>query len=208
MTLPRLSRFVPYDRSGRVAWLLHEMGQEFEIQEVDYTKGETKTPEFLAKSPLGKVPCLELGGQKLFDSGAILLSLAEAPQDGVFAPKVGDPSRGEFLSWYFLANANFDPVVFEFVRPDIPDGEEKRTRQERSEKDVGRYLKALDQKLSDQEFFWENRFSVLDIQIAGPLLYAASRGVLKDYPRLEAYLKRMRSRPSAEAVKAFPPASD
>ncbi len=85
-------------RSMRSLWLLNEMGIAFELKELPFSMEGLRTPEYLAFSPLGRVPCLVDGDVSVFESGAILLYLAE--KFGAFLPK--DPrGRTEALAWPF-----------------------------------------------------------------------------------------------------------
>ena len=68
-------------RSFRVLWLLYEMGLEPELISYDLAKGDLRDPEFLALSPAGRVPVLEIDGQVLFESGAIIEYLCETRPD-------------------------------------------------------------------------------------------------------------------------------
>jgi glutathione S-transferase len=64
-------------RSMRSLWLLHEMGIEFELKELTFSMEGLRTPEYLAISPLGRVPCLVDNGVSVFESGAIAQYLGE-----------------------------------------------------------------------------------------------------------------------------------
>ena len=74
----RLFDFLDSGNGYKVRLLLHKLGQPYERIELDITKGETRTPEFLAKNPNGRIPALELDdGTVLPESNAILFYLAE-----------------------------------------------------------------------------------------------------------------------------------
>jgi glutathione S-transferase len=67
----------PQTRASRILWMLEEMDEPFEIEMVDLRKPETKSAEFLAASPMGKVPAIADGPVKIADSSAIALYLAD-----------------------------------------------------------------------------------------------------------------------------------
>ena len=69
--------YVPKTRAVRPRWLLEELGVPYELVRLDPARGETRTPEHLARQPLGHVPVLEDGELRLFESSAICLHLAE-----------------------------------------------------------------------------------------------------------------------------------
>ena len=66
----------PQTRSMRALWLLHELGVEFEVQEWPFDK-TLRSPEFRALNPAGRVPALELDGEAIWESGAMLELLCE-----------------------------------------------------------------------------------------------------------------------------------
>ncbi len=202
MTAPTrtLYRFVPFDRSGRVAWMLEELGLAYQVKELDFRKGDTRTPEYLAISPVGKVPALVEGESVLFETPAILQHLAEV--HGKLCVPPGHPERAAFLSWLSLASASFDPVCFEFVRPDLPK-EAMPARIEQSRKDVVRYLDALERVLVGRDTVLAVGFTVVDLQLVCCLKYAEAGGVLGGRERLLAYMETHCSRPAVARAKPF-----
>lgn len=198
-----LYRFVNYDRSGRIAWLLQEMGLPFECKTMPFGPDGNFSEDYLNKSPVGKVPALELEAEILFETGSILLRLCELyPQHDLF-PTPNSEQRGSYLNWFFLMTASFDSICFEFVRPDIRDPDERAVRIARSKADVPRFLRALDKQLADNPFIMGDKFSIVDIQATGPLLYCMAQGMLSEWPKLESYAVRMSQRPAAVKSAAF-----
>jgi glutathione S-transferase len=74
----RLYDFLPSGNGYKVRLLLRQLSIPYELIEMDITRGETRTPEFLAKNPNGRIPLIELeDGRFLAESGAILFYFAE-----------------------------------------------------------------------------------------------------------------------------------
>ena len=69
-------------RSMRSLWLMHELGLEFELETLGFSMAALRTPDYLALSPLGRVPCLVDGELRLIESGAICQYLCERYDDG------------------------------------------------------------------------------------------------------------------------------
>ena len=84
----------------KVALFLEEAGLPYDAMPVDTRKGEQHRPEFLAINPNAKLPAIVDGDVTVFDSGAILMYLAE--KTGEFLPAKTDKARGELLSWMFF----------------------------------------------------------------------------------------------------------
>lgn len=92
---------VPQARSFRILWLLEEMGETFEIALHSFFDKSLRAPDYLALSPAGRVPALEIDGRVLFESGAIIEWLCETR--GTFWRGPGDPERAVWLEWIHLA---------------------------------------------------------------------------------------------------------
>ena len=103
----------PQTRASRILWMLEEMGEPFEIETVDLRKPETKSAEFLAASPMGKVPAIADGPVKIADSSAIALYLADRYPACGLAPAIDDPQRGSYLYWMTFTPGVIEPAMAE-----------------------------------------------------------------------------------------------
>jgi glutathione S-transferase len=155
---------VPGSRSFRVLWLLYEMGLEPEVITYDIRDGGLRNPEFLAKSPAGRVPALEIDGQVMFESGAITEYLCETRPEHGLAPGVGDKDRAQFLTWLHYAetigvlvqNLNLQHVFLAdpgMRSPTVIGIETKR---------LAITLKPLERVLEQQDYLLERGFSAAD----------------------------------------------
>ena len=193
--------FVPFDRSGRVRWLLEELGQPYTDHWLDFRSGEARSPAFLAISPLGRVPAVTCEGDVLVESQAILSGLARRFGTGSLNPAHHDADQYE--SWMALASCTLDPVCFEFARPDIPKAE-RPARRAQAQRDLDRAIfRALLSQIDAHGTMLPGGFSPVDIQVAASLQYADRGGALADQPQLAAWLQTMRERPGAIASKLF-----
>jgi len=95
--------YAPDNASLIVRLVLEEMGQPHECVLVDRSAGAQNSPDYLALNPLGLIPVLETPDGPMFETGAILLWLAD--RHGVMAPAPQSPGRAAFLKWlFFLSN--------------------------------------------------------------------------------------------------------
>src|SRR5215216_2978564 len=99
--------FVPRTRSLRPRWLLEELGVPYELVRLE--SADTKTPEYLAVHPLGRVPALVDDGVALFESAALYLHLADKYGEGKMAPAPGTIERGLYYQWILFASASLEP---------------------------------------------------------------------------------------------------
>ena len=87
---------VAQSRSFRVLWALEEMELAYVQEQCSFFDRSLRAPDHLARSPAGRVPAVEIDGQAMYESGAILLSLAERFAPPLRVPE-GDGARGAFL---------------------------------------------------------------------------------------------------------------
>jgi glutathione S-transferase len=172
-------------RPFRVAWLLGEAGVEFETVAVGWDARDT--PEHRARSPLGRVPALELDdGTILFDSTAIVLQLADMYPEAGFVGPLGSQERADAYAWAMTAMTEMEHSS---IRWGLAKDESGRTQ----------YLEAAGvcaEALDGREFLVGERLGVADIVLTGVLCGAKHFGLVSDGPpRLVEYLDAVRARP-------------
>jgi glutathione S-transferase len=139
-------------RAFIVAWYLEELAVKYEFVQLNMQTGAHLKPDFLAINPMGKLPAIVDGNFKLWESGAILLYLAE--KYGQLPASL--EQRSEINQWLFFANATLIPGIFQassFEREQI------------------RLLKPLNQIFQDRPFLLGDRFSVVDVAVGSVLAY-------------------------------------
>ena len=106
----------PQTRASRVLWLLGEMDELFDVRLIDIRNPEAKQdPDFLASSPMGKVPAImdttPNGVVRMADSAAIALYLADRYPASGLAPAIDDPARGDYLYWMTYTPGAIEPAM-------------------------------------------------------------------------------------------------
>jgi len=191
-------RLYDYLASGtgyKVRLLLRLLDLPFERVEVDILRGESRTPEFLAKNPEGRIPVLRLDdGTYLFESNAIVSYLAEGTP---YLP-TERLARAQVLQWMFWEQYSHEPniaTVRHWVQHlGVP--EEKRALFEQKRTLGVRALNVMEGHLEGRAFFVGDRFSVADIALYAYTHVAPEGGFdLGPYPRVRAWLDRVRDRP-------------
>jgi len=184
-------------RNGyKVVMLLSHLGVAFERVEVDIFKGESRTPEYLAKNPAGKIPALELeDGTVLVESGAILWYLAEGT-DYLPGDRLG---RAQVLRWIcFEQNVHETSIAearFILGHPELNQGREGDILAEK-QKRGNAALAFMDQHLADHDFFAAGRYSIADMALYGYTQVAGEGGFdLSQYPAVGAWLDRVAAQP-------------
>lgn len=148
--------------SQRVSILLEELGLPYEVRPVNIRAREQFATEVVALNPYGKIPILvEEGRPPLFESGAILLHLAET--HGRFLPPAGEPARAETLAWLMVALTSVGPFTGQAhhwtgLAPEKPAAARRHT--------VGlveRVYRLLDTRLGATRFLAGDDYSIADI---------------------------------------------
>jgi glutathione S-transferase len=171
--------------------LLTQLGLPFERVEVDVFKAETRTPEFLARNPNGRIPTLRLeDGSHLAESNAILYYLAEGSP---FWP-AERKARAETLQWMFFEQYSHEPYIavlrFWAHLPELTAQQqaERPGRKARGEQALG----VMEQHLAARGFFVGERYGIADIALYAYTHVAEEGGFdLAPYPAMRAWLARV-----------------
>ena len=175
--------------------LLDQLGREYRWVDVDSAHGETRTPEYLAKNPTGKVPLLELeDGRRLAESDAILCWLADG------TPFLPDDRwlRAQTLQWLFFEQYSHEPciAVARFIRGWLP-AEHPRQAEVPALLQKGRQVLAvMEQHLAGREWFVGDSYGIADIALYAYTHCAGDGGFeLADFPNIRDWLARVRAQP-------------
>jgi glutathione S-transferase len=179
-------------RDMRVRWALEEVGQPYEVRLVSFKA--LKEPAHLAVHPFGQIPTYEEGDLSLFETGSILLHIAE--RHAGLLPNDAD-ARARAITWMFAALSTVEPPIVDREAAVLLD-RDKPWYEARLPILDGRVRARLDQ-LSDRlgEIDWlDGQFSAADILMVTVLRRLESSGILDDYPNLSAYIDRGKARPA------------
>jgi glutathione S-transferase len=175
--------------------LCEQLGREYRWVETDNTRGQTHTPEFLAKNPNGKVPVIELeDGRILTESNAILCWLAEGT--GYFG---GDAwQRAQTLSWMFFEQYSHEPyvAVARYIRGWTEAGSPRRAELPKCLEKGNAALAVMERHLSSHDWFSGAHYGIADIALFAYTHCAADGGFdLSRYPQVSRWLDRVRATP-------------
>ncbi|NNE63620.1 MAG: glutathione S-transferase family protein [Gammaproteobacteria bacterium] len=99
--------------------ILEEIGQPYDMQELIWERGDTKTPEYLKVSPFGLFPALELGdGTSMFESAAMVQILCDRHPEINLAPLTDEPDRSRYLQWLFYLSNTIYPSTTRIWHPE------------------------------------------------------------------------------------------
>ena len=184
----------------KIKLMLHLLGLEYEWLPVDILKGETQTPEFLAKNPNGKVPVVELeDGTCLWESNAILNYLADGSE---FLPSEAR-LRTQVLQWQFFEQYSHEPyiAVARFIQFYLGLPEERLEEYRKLQKRGYRALTVMEQQLARTPYLVGEHYSIADVTLYAYTHVAHQGGFdLSGYPAIQAWLARVASHPRHVAM--------
>jgi glutathione S-transferase len=179
-------------RDMRVRWALEEVGQPYDVRLLSFA--EMKEPAHRALHPFGQMPTYELGDLALFESGAIVLHIAE--QHAGLLP-VNASARARAIAWMFAALNTLEPPIVDRASATLVE-RDKSWYEERLPILEGRIrdrLEELSSRLGDAEWL-EDAFSAGDLLMVTVLRRLNGSGILEKYPNLSAYIARGEARPA------------
>jgi glutathione S-transferase len=179
-------------RDMAVRWALEEVGQPYDVRLVSFA--EMKQPAHLALQPFGQIPTYEEGDLALFESGAIVLHIAEHHPD--LLPDDAN-ARARAIAWMFAALVTVQSPIVEreaailFER----DKEWHDKRLPTLDDRVRGRLAALSGRLGDADWL-DGEFSAGDLLMINVLRRPAGRSIAEEFPNLAAYVARGEARPA------------
>lgn len=186
----------------KISVALEEMGLAYEVKVIDITKGGQFDPAFLAIAPNNKIPAIvDSDGPdgmpiSVFESGAILLYLAEKSGKGLPADRRGRAAVYEWLMWQMAGFGPMPGQVHFFLGQ--PEGPARDFGLERYGKETRRLYGVMDKQLTGQDFLaTEGEPSIADYAVIGWVWRHERHQIdLADFPAVQAWYARMMARPA------------
>ena len=195
MRVRRLYDFLPSGNGYKVRLLLHQLEIPYERVELDILRGETRTPEFLARNPNGRIPVLELHDGSCFaESNAILWLLSDRTPFLPDAPL----ERAHVLQWMFFEQYSHEPyiAVSRFWRQHPEASAPLPGLAEQKLEGGYRALDVMEAQLTKQPYLVSGRYSIADVALYAYTHVAHEGGFdLAHYPALRDWLERVRAEP-------------
>lgn len=185
-------------RDVRVRWALEEVGQPYDVRLVSFA--EMKQSAHRAVHPFGQIPTYEDGDLALFESGSIILRIAET-HPGLL-PADAD-ARSRAITWMFAAVGTVEPPILELQTLKFGEGDKPWFEQRLPlVKDrIRARLAELSEYLGDAEWL-DGGFSAGDLMMVHVLQRLRPSGLLEEYPNIAAYVARGEARPAYQRAFA------
>ena len=179
-------------RDMRIRWALEEVGQPYDVRLLSFDV--MKEPAHRRRHPFGQIPTYEEGDLVLFESGAIVLHIAER-HAGLLPDEAN--ARARAIGWMFAALNTLEPPIVERGMATILEREKSwyAERQAMLEQRVDTRLRELSNFLADAEWL-DGAFSAGDLLMVTVLRRFSVSGDIQKYPNLAAYIARGEARPA------------
>ncbi|MFC3711091.1 glutathione S-transferase family protein [Sphingoaurantiacus capsulatus] len=179
-------------RDMRVRWALEEAGQAYDVRLVTFA--EMKEPAHLVLHPFGQIPTYEEGDLTLFESGAIILHIAET-RDGLLPAEPN--ARARAIMWMFAAVNTVEPPIVEYEQAQFTDQGKPWAAERRASlvPPIRKRLGELSRRLGDADWI-DGDFSAGDIMLVMVLRRLDGDNLVEEFPNLAAYVARAEARPA------------
>lgn len=194
----RIIHGTPYARTNYVIWAMEELGLDYDVNPVNPMKGETKSPEHLARNPNGLIPVLEEDGFFIWETAAINFYLAKNYGDGILWAT--DPhEEAEIMQWCVFGASSLDKPCVDYIlhKQALPEEMRDAACLKAAEEAVVVYATILNDHLADKDYLVGGRFTIADVNLSAILDYPRKSGYdLSPYKNLTAWLARCLERPA------------
>lgn len=185
-------------RDTRVRWALEEVGLPYEVRLVSFAA--MKEPEHLKLHPFGQIPTYQEGDLALFETGSIVLHIAQH-HPGLLPTEPNAQARA--ITWLFAALNTIEPVILELQTAKFAEGHQPWTeaRVALIKDRIRERLSQLADYLAEQHWL-DGEFSAGDLIMVSVLLRIKASGLLEEFPNLAAYVARGEARPAYQRAFA------
>ena len=188
----------PNSRSGRIVWLLEELELEYDINKMAFNPKDLKSDEHRARHPLGRVPVLDDGDVRIYESGAIVEYVIERHKNGGLKPEVSDPLYPEYLQWFHYCEGMVMPPVNTIVVQTLllPPDRRDETVLAQAQRLLAKALEPVDESLAGRDYLI-GAFSAADVMLGHACFMSNRLGCVSDeMANLKGYVERISERPA------------
>ena len=190
--------FAPNSRAGRIVWLLEELEIEYNINKMAFNPKDLKSDEHRARHPLGRVPVLDDGDVRIYESGAIVEYVIERHKNGGLKPEVSDPLYPEYLQWFHYCEGMVMPPVNTIVVQTLllPPDRRDETVLGQAQRLLAKALEPVDESLAGRDYLI-GAFSAADVMLGHACFMSNRLGCVSDeMANLKGYVERISERPA------------
>ena len=189
--------FAPNSRAGRIIWLLEELELPYEVNNMAFHPKDLKSDEHRKRHPLGRIPVLDDGDIRIYESGAIVEYIIERHKNGGLKPSISSDEYPQFLQWFHYCEGMVMPPINTIVVQTIllPEDRRDETVLRQAKNLLTKALIPVDETLDNKEYLIGN-FSAADIMLGHACFMSNRMGCVTDeMVNLKGYVSRISERP-------------
>ena len=190
--------FAPNSRAGRIVWLLEELELPYEINKMAFHPKDLKSDEHRERHPLGRVPVLDDGDVRIYESGAIVEYILERHKNGGLKPAVDSLDYPNYLQWFHYCEGMVMPPINTIIVQTIllPPERQDETVLGQAQRLLAKSLAPVNEALEGKDYLIGD-FSAADIMLGHSCFMSNRLGcVTEEMTNLKGYVQRITERPA------------
>mgnify|MGYP003320670196 FL=1 len=194
--------FAPNSRAGRIIWLLEELKLPYEVNRMDFHPKDLKSDEHRSRHPLGRIPVLDDGDVRIYESGAIVEYVLERHKNGNLKPDVSSNTYPNYLQWFHYCEGMVMPPINTIVVQTIllPEDRRDETVLNQAKKLLSKSLEPVNKELEGKEYLIGD-FSAADIMLGHACFMSNRLGCVSDEMlNMKSYVDNINKRPAFQTA--------
>ena len=188
--------FAPNSRAGRIIWLLEELSLPYEVNNMAFHPKDLKSDEHRKRHPLGRIPVLDDGEIRIYESGAIIEYVLERHKNGGLKPSVDDERYPEYLQWFHYCEGMVMPPINTIVVQTIllPPDRRDETVLGQAQRLLTKSLAPVNETLEGKDYLIGD-FSAADLMLGHSCFMGNRMGCVPDkMTHLKQYVEKISNR--------------
>ena len=194
--------FAPNSRAGRIIWLLEELELPYEVNKMDFHPKDLKSDEHRSRHPLGRIPVLDDGDIRIYESGAIVEYILERHKNGGLKPDVSSNNYPDYLQWFHYCEGMVMPPINTIVVQTIllPEDRRDETVLNQAKRLLSKSLEPVNNALEGKEYLIGD-FSAADIMLGHACFMSNRLGcVSEEMLNMKSYVDNVNKRPAFQTA--------
>ena len=194
--------FAPNSRAGRIIWILEELNLPYEVNRMDFHPKDLKSDEHRSRHPLGRIPVLDDGDVRIYESGAIVEYILERHKNGNLKPEVNSEKYPEYLQWFHYCEGMVMPSINTIIVQTLLLSEDRRDENvlNQAKRLLFKSLEPVNQSLAEREYLIGD-FSAADIMLGHACFMSNRLGcVNEEMLNMKRYVENINKRPAFQVA--------
>ena len=194
--------FAPNSRAGRIIWLLEELELPYEVNKMDFHPKDLKSDEHRSRHPLGRIPVLDDGDIRIYESGAIVEYILERHKNGGLKPDVSSNNYPDYLQWFHYCEGMVMPPINTIVVQTVllPEDRRDETVLNQAKTLLSKSLEPINNTLEGKKYLIGD-FSAADIMLGHACFMSNRLGcVSEEMLNMKSYVDNINKRPAFQTA--------